>query len=342
MPLSPNTQERIMRVFVTGATGFIGQKLVDSLLRRGWLITALVRNAASAEAKALAAKGVTLAPGDITNPDSMRGPMAGADIVIHNAAWYEVGVGGREAEARMQEINVTGTRNTLSLAHELGVPRIVHVSSIVAVGDSRGAEWDESNQRVEPASTTYERTKTEAHAIALDLISQGAPILIGMPGSVFGPGDHANLGILQRMYVRGTALPTTIGHGGRSNVHVDDCAECIALIAEKGRIGESYIICTGYLTYAETYAIWAETPGGMRPWFTLPAWMAVPTGWLFESGQRLFGLPNLLSAEAARAAEAQMNFSGAKARRELGWQPGNLREQWHSTLAEERRRAGIA
>lgn len=180
-------------MFVTGATGFMGRSLVAALQRRGWEVTVLVRKPKSAEARALAAQGVTLAPGDVTDRESMRAPMTGADIVIHNAAWYEVGIGGKEAQAQMRAVNVEGTRNTLTLAHELGVPRIVHVSSIVAIGDTGGPEWDETAVRRQPSPSRYEATQSEAHAIALELIRQKAPIRIGLPGTVFGVGDHGNL-----------------------------------------------------------------------------------------------------------------------------------------------------
>lgn len=332
-----------MRVFLTGGTGFIGTALVGAFRARRWDVTALVRDPGSPAARALEARGMRLAAGDITERESMRAPMSGADLVVHNAAWYEIGIGGREAERRMQAVNVDGARNTLGLACEVGVPRIVHVSSVVAAGETGPIERDESFEREVPAPNAYERTKAEAHGIALGLIGKGAPILLALPGSVFGPGDHANLGILQRMYVRGFAPPLTVGGGfRRCQVHVDDCAEGIALVAEKGRIGESYLLVDGSLGYDEVYALWATTPGGRKPLAAMPRGMAVLSAAFAEPVQRLFRLPNLLSVEAARAAYGHYVYSGTKARRELGWTPGGLRERWLETLAEERRRAGRA
>ena len=100
-----------MHVFLTGGTGFIGIPLVGALRQRGWSVTALVRDQQSRAAQSLVQLGATLAPGDITDRESMRAPMTGADLVIHNAAWYEVGIGGGGADRRMQTINVEGTRN---------------------------------------------------------------------------------------------------------------------------------------------------------------------------------------------------------------------------------------
>lgn len=332
-----------MRVFLTGATGFIGQALTGALRQRGWQVTALVRKPESAEAKAVAALGATLAPGDITDVESMRGPMAGADIVIHNAAWYELGIGGKEADRQMQAVNVDGARNTLALARELGVPRIVYVSSIVALGVTGDDMFDERSTRKVAPLNPYERTKAEAHQIALDLIAQGAPVMIAMPGAVVGPGDHANLGILQRLYVRGLAPPLVIGGDHyRSYVYVDDVAEGIALIAELGRIGEDYLLSGENLTYREIAELWATSPGGMKPLMAMPKFVAPLSGAFFETAQRWLRLPNLLSVDAAHAAYSHYRYSDAKARRELGWQRGDIRQQWLETLAEERRRAGKA
>lgn len=329
-----------MRVFLTGGTGFIGRALVAALLRRGWAVTALVRDPDGEAAAGLRASGATVARGDIVDAASMRDAMAGADAVIHNAGWYELGLGGDAAEGRMQSINVDGTRNTLSLAHELGVSRIVHVSSIVATGPTGDARRDESFVRMAAAGNAYERTKAAAHAVALELIASGAPIAIAMPASVFGPGDHANLGILQRMYVRGFAPPLTIGGSyRRAQVHVDDCAEAMALIAEKGAPGEAYLLAAGSMSYDEIYALWSTTPGGMKALATMPRWLAVASAALAEPVQRLLRLPNLLSVEAAQAAYTHYDYSGDKARRELGWRPGELRARWLETMAEERRLA---
>jgi len=330
-----------MRIFLTGGTGFIGQPLVASLRKRGWDVTALVRNPQSSLAQAIGQMDVKLVKGDVTDQHSMRAGMTGADIVTHNAGWYELGIGGPAAEKQMQSINVEGTRNTLTLAAELGAARIVHVSSIVVPGETGDALRDESFTRQVAFPNAYERTKSEAHAIALDLVRHGAPVMIAMPGAVIGPGDHANLGILQRMYVRGFAPPFTIGGNfRRCQVYVDDCAEGIALIAEKGQIGESYILSSGHLSYTEIYDLWATTPGGMKPLAVMPRSLAIPFAAIAEHVQRWFGLPNLLSAETARAAYTHYDYSGDKLRRELGWQPGNVRQQWLDTLAEERRRAG--
>jgi len=306
-----------MRVFLTGGTGFIGRALTRQLLARGWSVTALVRRPDSAEAREIAAKGAILASGDVTDPDSMRKPMTGADIVIHNAGVYEFGVTGAGRE-RMRAINVDGTANTIGLAHESKIGRIVHVSSIVALGTTTDVA-DESHVPTLPLCTWYEQTKAKAHEIALEFQRRGAPVVIACPAGVMGPGDHSGLGYLMRMYLRGMLPPFLFGSDGtRAHVHVDDCAEAIALVAEKGRPGESYILSGGTLRHGDTVALWRQAPGGLPHVGDMPRPVAHIFCALAEPVQRLLGLPMVLNREFVHAAHSHWAYSGAKAERELG------------------------
>src|SRR5258708_16792748 len=115
-----------MKVFLTGGTGFIGRSLTAELLRRGWDVVALARHPESPRGRELAALGADCARGDVTDRDSIRAGMGGADLVIHAAGHYEFGV-DRAGRERMVRTNVDGTDTVLNVALELGVPRIVYV-----------------------------------------------------------------------------------------------------------------------------------------------------------------------------------------------------------------------
>jgi dihydroflavonol-4-reductase len=325
-----------MKVFLTGGTGFIGKPLTQALLRRGWQVTALVRRPESADAGTLQAMGAQLAPGDINDVASMRGPMAGADIVIHNAGWYEMGL-SRRAQLEMKAINVDGAKNVLGLAVELGIPRIVHISSIVAIGPTGPTMVDENHQRQQPPLTLYDATKTEAHEIARQLQSQGAPVIIASLGAAVGPGDHSTMGYYARLYVRGLCMPV-LATGSRGTVHVEDCAEGIALAAEKGRVGENYIISGEVISLKEMYEVWKKTPGGPKFMFYLPRRLGEVICAMIEPVQRLAGLPNVFSKEVFTAGSVHLNYSGAKAERELGARFRDARQAWHDTLEAERER----
>ena len=326
-----------MKIFLTGGTGFIGLPLTRALLSRGWEVTVLVRKPESAEAADIRAKGGRLVQGDVTDRESMRAGMAGADAVVHNAGWYEFGLTKKAAE-RMRAINVDGTRNTLGLARELGIPRIIYTSTILALGPTGDGIADETFERREPPQSAYEETKTEAHRIAVDLQKQNTPIVIACPAGVIGPGDYSGLGMLARMYVRGFLPPMLFGaEGWRAHVHVDDCAEAIARCVEKGRTGESYILSNGIMRHRDLFELWKTTPGGIKTtWFWMPEPMAVAFNAVAEPFERLFGLPILFSREFARAAFVKWKFSGAKAERELGMRFRSVEQAWLDTLEAER------
>jgi len=325
-----------MRVFVTGATGFIGRALVRALRTQGWDVTALVRDPDGAQARELAALGATLARGDVTQRESMRAPMTGASAVIHNAGLYEMG-GDAALNARMSAVNVDGTRNTLGLAHELKIPKVVYVSTAFYWGESGGRVRDEAFVRETAPLSHYEATKTEAHELALGFQRNGCPLVIVCPVAVIGEGDHAGLGHFARLYVRGLLPPIGFGKGVLSFVHVDDVASALVRAVERGRDGETYILSGGQLPLREVFRLWQTTPGGFRRiWWWMPKWLAVAYGALLEAPQRWLGLPQLFSADLARAAFMDLQFSGSKAERELGLRFRDPRQAWLDTLAAER------
>ncbi len=326
-----------MRVFLTGGTGFIGKSLVQALRRRNWEVTALVRRPDSQQAKEIAHFGAQLVAGDVTDRESMRDAMTGIDIVIHNAGWYEYGL-TPEGARQMQLINVDGTRNVLSLALELGVGKIVHVSTIAALGFTGQRLEDESFERQQPTTSIYEATKTQAHEIARQYQRQGAPVVIASPAVVVGPGDHSSLGYLARLYVRGYGLPL-MAMGQRATVYLDDCAQAIALTAEKGKVGENYILSGGILSAQEMFEVWKTTAGGPKFTIYLPKIVGELGCSLLEPMQRLFHLPNVLSREVFTTGSLNWCYSGAKAERELNMRFRDGRQAWLDTLEVERQRA---
>jgi dihydroflavonol-4-reductase len=295
-----------MKVFLTGGTGFIGQPLTQALISRGWNVIALVRKPNSSQARAVARMGAQCVSGDVTDRESMRANMTGADLVVHNAGWYEFGVTEKSRQL-MHAINVTGTDNVLGLAIELGVPRTVHVSSTISYGATGATAVDEFYQRQKPYMSYYEQTKTEAHDVAKRYQQLGLPLIIVCPDGVVGPNDHSARGYFLRMYLNRLMppfawAPDTIN----SLVHVDDLSEGIALAAEKGRIGETYILAGEPIRLREMVQIWMTKPGGFKVRFYIPTWLAKILFAPLEPLQRLAGLPAAVSRETASAASISM------------------------------------
>ena len=338
-----------MKAFVTGGTGFIGRALIRQLITRGYRVHALARSQDGAAA--LQALGATVVPGDVTDRESMRAAMRGSDVVFHLAAIYNY---SPAAQAQCEPINVEGTRVVLGLAHELRVPRIVYTSTLAVFGDTHGELPDESYRADGPFLTEYDRTKWQAHyEVALPLIEQGAPIIIVMPGAVYGPGDTSWLAEAMRLFHRGL-MPLVPGpESVVTYAYVDDVAEGHILAAEKGRVGESYILAGPAVPLGEMVDFWAQLTGKRPPAARVPTRLVRPLAPAVARLQPALSLPQLFGEDMVRMMGVSYAGRADKARAELGWRPRPLQTgmldtfEWIAATepadagAREKRAAGL-
>jgi nucleoside-diphosphate-sugar epimerase len=310
-----------MQIFMTGATGFVGGALVRQLVDQGDQVTALVRD--PGQAADLAKLGIRLATGDITDKDSMRPAMAGADGVYHVAGWYKVGVG---APDEAYAINVQGTRNVLELMAELGVAKGVYTSTLAANGDTNGLVLDEEHLFEGYPVTLYDRTKRQAHAeVAAPMMKNGLPLVVVLPGIVYGPGDTGPTGDALRDYLAGD-LPTLPTRAAACWAHVDDVARGHILAMKRGRPGQDYIIAGECHTYIEVFEIAEAVCGVPAPRLRIPWWVLRSMAWPATLLGRFVHLPANYTAEVLRTTAGTTYLgTNAKARLELGYQPRDLR-----------------
>lgn len=318
-----------MKAFVTGGTGFIGRRLVRLMIDHGYHVNALVRSQEGASRMRFA--GASPFWGNINALGSLSDGMRGCDIVIHLAGWYRLGT---RSWRLAENVNVGGTRNVLGLAYHLGVPKIIHISSVAVFGDTRGELPDENYHRGEsPFATIYERTKWQAHyQVAVPLIDQGAPIIIVIPGVAYGPGDPSLVGDLMVNYYRGLfpLLPgpeLKLAYG-----HVEDIAQGIFLASEKGRIGESYILAGEPLSLLEASRLWSEICGRRPPLITIPARILQPFAESVGRASEFLRLPALISRDAIKLLPVCYIASSAKAHAELGWQSRPVERGFRETF----------
>jgi nucleoside-diphosphate-sugar epimerase len=316
-----------VRYFVTGATGFVGGALTRRLLADGHEVVALVRDLAAATE--LARDGAELAVGDVTDASSLEGPMEGADGVFHAAAWYRIGADPRLADA----VNVGGTRNVLEVMRRLGIAKGVFPSTLAVNSDTGGRVVDERYRYDGPHLSAYDASKWRAQfEVAVPAMEAGLPLVIVMPGVVYGHGDTSQLGALMRRALTGrpVALP---GGGGVCWAHVDDIAAAHVLAMDRGRPGRSYIIAGPCHSYREAFEAAARvTARRMRAVWLSPA--------ALRSGARLAGLieravrlPDDFSSETMRAT-AGITYYGdnLRAREELGYAPRSLESGLRDTF----------
>ncbi len=309
-----------MIVFLTGGGGFIGTAVARQLRARGDMVRALVRH--PARASILRDIGCELVPGDLSDVARLTAAMAGADLVVHLAGVYRVGITDRERPA-MYAANVTGTEHALDAAIAAGATRIVDVSTINAFGNTGGQVVDEAYRRPKPYRyvSYYDETKHLAHLAAEERQRQGAPIVIVQPGGVYGPGDPSQLGGELRRAMTGTLTSITFGSLGLNLVHVDDVAAGILLAAARGAVGESYVLGGELVRMADAIRRAARAGGAKPPRLTTPTWLLRAVAPL-ASGR--FGLtPNLPELIAASDGVTYW-ATDAKSRRELGYAPRGL------------------
>ncbi|HNE06495.1 MAG TPA: NAD-dependent epimerase/dehydratase family protein, partial [Anaerolineales bacterium] len=226
-----------MKYFVTGATGFVGGVLAKKLREAGHEVNASVRS--PEKAKDLQALGVKLFKGDVTDKESMREAMTGVDGVYHIAGWYKVGT--RDKSGGVQ-VNINGTRNVLELMQELKILKGVYTSTLAINSDTKGVLADEKYHFTGEHISEYDRTKAEAHKLADEFIAKGLPLVIVQPGLIYGPGDTSSVRASLLDLLKGR-LPMLPRQTAMSWAHVDDIVHGHILAMEKGKVGESYIIC---------------------------------------------------------------------------------------------------
>ena len=176
--------------------------------------------------------------GDVTDKESKRAPMRGVDGVFHIAGWYKVGQRDKREGAR---VNIDGTRNVLELMLELAIPKGVYTSTLGVNGDTGGQLATEAYPLARRQLSEYTRTKTEAHRLALQAIAQGLPLVVVMPGLIYGPADTSDVRATLLQYLD-RKLPMIPKRTAFAWAHVDDIAAAHILAMDKGTPGETYII----------------------------------------------------------------------------------------------------
>lgn len=316
-----------MKYFVTGATGLVGGELVRQLRKANHEVVALVRN--PNQSQKLLDLGITVAKGDITDKESMRAPMQGCDGVFHLAAWYKIGARDKKVA---WSINVDGTLNVLEMMQELRIPKGVYTSTLAVNSDTKGVEADENYHFTGKHISEYDRTKAAAHDAALDFIKNGLPLVILMPGLIYGPEGQSMSDLALKDYLR-QRLPMAPTVAAYSWAHVEDVAAAHILAMDKAAPGSKYIICGPSHTFFEALQI-AKSITGKRLPMPVPPFMLKMSSYLAASVEWLIPLPEMYSSEAMWV-QAGRTYLGnnSKAKQELGYQPRPLREGLEQTFA---------
>lgn len=319
-----------MKVFVTGATGFIGRSLVPELLHHGHEVTCLVRPTSRQDTvKNFSDLGCAIALGDVTKPETFTEKVHGHDAVVHMAALVRLGDLPLD---EMRRINVQATENVLKAASENDVERVLHTSSIAALGKTMGKVADETWQHPGFFTSPYERTKYEAQQVALEYARRGLHVTCALPSVVFGPRDP-NFGWVFKMWakrrIKFIPAPGTLF----SFVHVEDLARGMRLALERGSRGETFIFTQANATLRRFFELCSEATG-----IPLPKWQpsAATVKTLLTLSWPLLAMTRfrrMVSRDSIQLLGKGMAYSSAKAQRVLGWNPGDFEARVRETAA---------
>lgn len=304
-----------MRVLVTGGTGFLGAYVVDGLIQGGHEVRALVRPGRPHDV--IKSRGAEPAEGNLTDESSLRRACSGVEGLVHCAA--RSGFWSRQNEEQ-RRINVEGTSALYRAAHGMKVRRIVHVSSIAAVGINRdGAVMDEASRWTGVhRSMNYVITKRESEERALAAARAKMPIVVVNPGALMGPRLD---GSPPAWHLRRIAEGRTrwAPKGGSSLVDVEDVSGGVIAALERGRFGERYILGGHNITWRALYEMVARHVGARQSLREIP---------LFVNRALVFGGTLLDIARLSRPPWTPELFrlwgwyswmDSSKAREELGY-----------------------
>jgi dihydroflavonol-4-reductase len=310
-----------MNCLVTGASGFIGSNLVHELVARGHQVKALLRP--GADVRGLKGVEFERVEGDVNHPDKFETAMRGCDWCFHVAASYHLWL---KDYAPMYAANVEGTRNVLTAAGKAGCSRIVYTSTVGCIGlpkpvDGKVTPSDELTPVSEAQmSNHYKKSKWQAEQVALGLVREGLPIVIVNPSAPVGPRDvkptptgQIIVDFLKR------AMPAYLDTG-LNWTHVRDVVIGHIHAAEKGRVGERYILgnAEGNWTMKQAFDVLEEVTGIRGPGFQIPYSVALTAARVSEAISAVTGKAPKAPLAGVRMAKYKMFFSPAKAIKELG------------------------
>ncbi len=306
-------------IFVTGASGFVGQAVSRHLVQKGHQVRAMSRRAETdAALQALGAIPVRCALNETTAQH-----LFGCDYVIHCAAkvdeWGDLGDYWRA--------NVTGTKNMLEVAQQAHVKRFVHVGTEAAIFSGQDLRnVDETAPLALDSPFPYAQTKAHAEAAVIRAaeMTSGFETIVIRPRLVWGPGDQTILPVITGMAARGRWTWVNGGQNMTSTTHIANLVHALELALTSGTSGESYFVVDGApVQFRDFITRYARTAGVALPDKNLPGWVARTTAFVLDPLWRLMNRksPPPITRFGAALLLAEATINDSKARRDLGYAP---------------------
>jgi dihydroflavonol-4-reductase len=304
-----------VRVLVTGGTGFVGSQLASALVGLGDSVRVLRR--IGSDLISLGGLPVEHIIGDILDPDTVVRAVEGCERVFHVAGLSSYWRAQRE---EIYRVNVEGTRIVMDACLRCGVQRVVHTSSVGAIGippEGTVGNEDTAFDRMS-AAFTYANSKRLAEEVVLQAVQRGLPAVIVNPAVVIGAGDHYLISGSIVVELSRRRLPA-VPPGGICTADVDAVIQGHIAAARSGRVGERYILGGENLTYQQIAATVAGIVGKPAPRRTIPRRALPLLGAVADAVNRVSSRPPTISGEQIRLTARHVFFDSGKAMRELGY-----------------------
>ncbi len=307
-----------MTTLVTGAAGFLGSHVTRQLVARGDEVRVLLR--ASSTNRAIADLSLEYVTGDLRDPASLDRAMKGVKRVFHVAADYRLWA---RRSREIYDSNVGGTKNLIEAAKRAGVEQLIYTSTVATIAVDRPQLPNESTDaELQEMVGHYKRSKWMAEREALNAAKSGLPVIVAMPTTPVGPWDWkpTPTGKIILDFLNGK-MPGYV-ETGLNFVGVEECAAGHLLVAEKGKVGERYLLGGANLTLKAVLDTLAKITGLRAPSLKIPHGLALGVAYANTVFSRLVGREPGIPIEGVKIARHMMFVDCSRAQRELGFEAG--------------------
>jgi len=309
-----------MTTLVTGAAGFLGSHVTRQLVASGETVRVLLR--ASSSNRAIADLPLEYVTGDLRDTASLQRAVDGAQRIFHVAADYRLWA---RKNREIYDSNVGGTKNILDAARRAGVEKFIYTSTVATIAvDRPELPTEATDARLEEMVGHYKRSKWQAEEEVRSAARAGFPAVIAMPTTPVGPWDWkpTPTGKIILDFLNGK-MPGYV-ETGLNFVGVEDCAAGHLLIAEKGKIGQRYLLGAENLTLKGLLDTLESLTGLPAPKLKIPHGLALGVAYANTVFSRLIGREPGIPVEGVKIAQHMMFVDSSRAQRELGFKPGSV------------------
>ncbi|MFZ5975817.1 MAG: NAD-dependent epimerase/dehydratase family protein [Bacillota bacterium] len=332
-------------ILVTGATGHIGNVLVNKLMKMGEELRLLLPPGESvAPLNGIKAEIVVC---DIRNSDAVRQAVEGCDTVFHLAGIVRI---SKKNDALLEGVNIGGTQNMVDACLHHKVKRLIYISSVHAIKEpADGTAITERHSFVSDAKAGgYANSKAEATRIVQEGIARGLDAVILFPSGVIGPFDYklSEIGCLIKRFIKGAKSKVAFYFDGAYDfVDVRDVCDALIKAWKMGRPGEGYIISGEQASVKQIYTHLLDIQGRRKKLVRVPLWLVKFAAALMPAYYRIFRKKPVFTRYAVEVLSSNAKISSAKAQKELGYRARSVRESLRDSVAwfdreKARHRAG--